>query len=87
MKKNIKKDMTREQWVIIQDFGSAVMNLNSIFCGDDEYSEEEKDIIVRGLVEKIPGKMPAEDAIEILQRVLRVKEKQTLKKVLNIRKR
>ena len=74
-----KKDMTREQWVIIEDFGSAVMNLNSIFCGDgeyEEYSEEDKNIIIRGLAERIPGKMPVEDAIEILQKVFKIKEEQ-----------
>jgi len=67
----MKKDnMTREQWIIINDFGSAVNNLNSIFCGDDQYSEEEKDIIIEGLVEKISGTMAVEDAIEILEKVM-----------------
>ena len=72
-----KTGMSREQWVIIQDFGSAVMNLNSIFCGDDEYSEADKKIVVRGLVERIPGKMPVEDAIDILQQVYKEKLEQS----------
>lgn len=67
------ENMTREQWLIIQQFSCAVMALNSIFC-EDEYTQAETDVIVKGLSEKI-SPFAVDDAIDILKEVQQIHDK------------
>ena len=71
----LKKKITREQWVIINQMNAAIMNLNAVFCGDDQYSEEELDLIAEGIAIGTAGKMALEDAIYIIEKALEIKVK------------
>lgn len=72
--------MKLEDWLIINQMSNAVMALNSVFCEtpenstQGEYSEAELNVIVEGIAKNCPGKMPLEDAIEVLTKALKIKE-------------
>ena len=74
IKEATKEKMTREQWITVKTMSSAVMTLNAVFCGSDQMEEAGIDLIVQGISEECAGKMPLEDAIEVLTKALTIKQ-------------
>ena len=74
MNKEIEDKMTREQWILINQMSNAIWNMNAVFCGgrnnQDEYNEEELDILIKGIADKCDSVMTLEDTIWILEQAL-----------------
>ena len=76
-----KDDMRRDTWIVVNEMSTAIMNLNSLFCERDNANDDPQiatqdqiDIIARGIASKSAGIMSLEDAIVILQRAYEMKK-------------
>lgn len=68
--------MKREQWILINEISTSVINLNSFYCEgneiDKEGSREDINNIAKGISERCT-KMQLEDAISLLSLALKIK--------------